>query len=324
MVLTAKPPQDLDGLAAIFSPSMARIAAATAKDWSYVDVWLASKFPDSHNLPSFERNPSTLKALLAVAGTNERADDGHNLLANAEKLTLQESSYLDGYFEDLEEGPSLRKVFPGIREHVLSAVSAHLDQDGKAALNAMGDAAVQYGITLPKLEHLRNRIITLQTTLAETSQASFRADVWRSFLDREAKKATDWLATTRSEDYGLPSELAKHNLDLQRKTKALIAHLSDAQERMVTCMPCGRGSDPNIQLVAEEEEQFMAILSQKRELDAQMTIFEGLPSDGDKAGDEVDALRQKLRGFTSRRDEVFESLVEKASPTKRRPGRSVL
>ncbi|EFY93623.1 hypothetical protein J3458_001091 [Metarhizium acridum] len=319
MVLSAKVPPAHDGSAAIFSPSMARIAASTAKDWSYVDSWLASKFPDGDTLPIFERNPSTLKALLAVASISERADDSRHLLASAEKIARGEGSHIDGYFEDLADDPPRSGMTSSIREQILSAISAHLDQDGKVALDAMGDAAVQHGISLPKLEDLSNQLIALQTTLFETSQASLRADFWKSFLYREAKKTTDWLATTQSQNYQLPPELAKQNLDLQRKTKAFNAHLADTQDRMATCVPCGKGSDPTIQLVTEEEEQFLAVLSHKKDLDAQLMAFQGLPSDTNKARNEIDALRQKLRGFTSRRDEAFESLVEQASPVKRRP-----
>ena len=74
--------------AAIFSPSVARAAASTAKDWSFVDDWLHRKYAASSasgggggktaakrsswtTVPQFERNPETLKALLALAAANE-------------------------------------------------------------------------------------------------------------------------------------------------------------------------------------------------------------------------------------------------------------
>ena len=89
--------------AAIFSPSVARAAASTAKDWSYVDDWLRRKYAASSSsssassisggakatakrsswttVPQFERNPETLKALLALAAANEAADETRVLLA---------------------------------------------------------------------------------------------------------------------------------------------------------------------------------------------------------------------------------------------------
>ena len=81
---------------AIFSPTIARIAASTARDWSYVDSWLSSKLPPGRPLPSFERNPDTLKALLALAAANEAADEQRSLLARAEAEALKEVYSLEG------------------------------------------------------------------------------------------------------------------------------------------------------------------------------------------------------------------------------------
>src|SRR5687767_6517058 len=80
----------LDSNTAIFSPSIARLAASTARDWSYIDTWLASKLHSTSSLPPFERNPETLKALLALASANEQADEERHLLAQAEATALQE------------------------------------------------------------------------------------------------------------------------------------------------------------------------------------------------------------------------------------------
>src|SRR3546814_5108209 len=60
---------------ASFSPSVARIAASTTRDWADVDSWLASKLPAGRAPPSFERNSETLKALLSLSAHNEAADD---------------------------------------------------------------------------------------------------------------------------------------------------------------------------------------------------------------------------------------------------------
>lgn len=79
----------LDESAAIFSPSVARIAASTARDWSHVESWLASKFPTGRSLPPFERSQDTLKTLLALAAANEAADDRRRLLVRADVSALQ-------------------------------------------------------------------------------------------------------------------------------------------------------------------------------------------------------------------------------------------
>src|SRR4051812_16762721 len=87
--------------AAIFSPSVARAAASTAKDWAYVDAWIKRQYvhlsnpdPNSHNYPSrpptFERNADTLEALLALIAANEAADDERDRLAGLEAAALDE------------------------------------------------------------------------------------------------------------------------------------------------------------------------------------------------------------------------------------------
>jgi HAUS augmin-like complex subunit 1 len=107
-------------------------------------------------------------------------------------------------------------------------------------------------------------------------------------------------------------------MDLQRKTKAVVAQLTNAQERLSVPSSTIHKYPPSIQHVVREEEQFLDILSHKKELDAQMMVFDGLPSDASKVRDEIEALRHKLRRFTSLRDQVFEGLVERASPVKHR------
>ncbi|OAQ66649.1 hypothetical protein VFPPC_14354 [Pochonia chlamydosporia 170] len=306
---------------AMFSPSVARIAASTAKDWSYIDSWLASKLSNSRSLPTFERNSSTLKALLALVSLNEGADENCNLMADANQTALDENSCASVQFEEIEGVLPRLWTTSAIRDELLSAIHGNLNQDGKAALDALGDMAVQQGTSLPDLHELGGQHMALIITLFEASQAALRIDAWRNLLLREYTKTTEWLTTTvKSQHYTLPPGLVKHNLDLQRKIKSLIAQRPDIQERQSAAVSSRQGFHPTVQLVAHEEEQFLDILIRKKELDSQIMDFRGLPSDEHKARDEVEALRQKLRVVASRRDEVFEGLVEKASPVKRHQG----
>lgn len=311
--------QTHDGSTAIFSPSVARIAASTARDWSYVDSWLATKFPRSRSVPNFERNPATLKALLAMASLNEVADETSNMMARADRAALGDVSRSVEPFADLADGTSFfERASATIRDELLAATSGYLNEEGKSALDAMADTAVQYGNSFPDLEDLSGNTVTLQIALFESSQAILRVDVLNNYLLQEAEKTSNCQAAMQSDNYKLPPELAKQNMELQRKTKAMIVQLSDIRERLTAVASSQQSSPPTIQLVAQEEEQFLTILSHKKELDVQMSTFESLPNDAGKARDEVEALRQKLRGFTSRRDEVFEGLVEQASPVRRR------
>ena len=47
-----------------------------------------------------------------------------------------------------------------------------------------------------------------------------------------------------------------------------------------------------------------------------MNAFAGLPPDVELARQEVEGLREELRGLVARRDEVFEGLVERETPRK--------
>ena len=126
------PPSHLSHLApstAIFSPSVARIAASTARDWASVDAWLAAKFPDRPP-PPFERNPETLRALLALASLNEAADEERDLLARAEAGALAEVRTVS---EDVNE--------PALPETILEGVEAGLTREGKVALDAVASMA---------------------------------------------------------------------------------------------------------------------------------------------------------------------------------------
>ena len=73
----------------LFSPSKARQQQAAAKDWSYVDGWLARKYHPKP-VPRFERNDDTLQALLALAAFNEKADEEEELVERVEKAALEE------------------------------------------------------------------------------------------------------------------------------------------------------------------------------------------------------------------------------------------
>lgn len=73
----------------LFSPSKARQHRAQAHEWAAVDSWLSAKY-SGRPVPAFERNDETLKALLALAAANERADDEAALIERLEGSALAE------------------------------------------------------------------------------------------------------------------------------------------------------------------------------------------------------------------------------------------
>lgn len=299
---------------AIFSPSVARIAASTARDWSYIDSWLAAKF-HPRPAPSFERNSDTLKALLTLASLNEAADEERNLFAKSEAAALQELTSAS----NKPEAAAARQIRP-IREGLLDAVQYNLPAEGHTALDALASMSLQLGVAYPDPEALGRRMVNLQTNLQETEQMAARVDVLRCHIARETAHVEDMLRQVKSDDYKPPAHLAKQNLDLQRKIKAMSAKLPELQDRVAAAGSSSGGdfSHPTTADIVRDEQEYLAILAEKKELDFSMASFHGLPSNPDMARSELEALRGQLRNVTSQRDAVFEGLVERESPVKRR------
>ncbi|KAI8676452.1 hypothetical protein LRP88_10545 [Fusarium phalaenopsidis] len=293
---------------AIFSPSVARIAASTARDWSYVDAWLSSKF-HPRPVPSFERNNDTLKALLALASTNEAADEERSLLAKSEAAALQELKESES-----KAGNGTRPL----REGLLDAVQHNLPPDGHTALDAMAHMALQLGVAFPEPETLGRRMCELQSTIYDTEQMKARVEILHQHIDAEAARINDLLRELQNDDYQPPIQLAKQNLEIQRKVKALSAKLPELQDRVAALAANTDSSHPTIPDLARDEQEYLAVLARKKELDLQLASFQGLPSNPDMARSELEDLRGQLRSITSQRDAVFEGLVERESPVKRR------
>lgn len=293
---------------AIFSPSVARIAASTARDWSYIDAWLSSKF-HPRPVPSFERNNDTLKALLALASVNESADEERNLVAKAEAAALQELTDSEAKIEN--------KSRP-LREGLIEVVQHNLPADGHKALDAMGSIVLQFGVAFPEPETLGQRMIQLQSSIHDAEQMKARVEVLHKHIDEEAARINDILKDLQSEDYQPPAHLAKQNLEMQRKIKALSTKLPELQDKVASLAASSNSSHPTIADLSRDEKEYLSVLAQKKELDLQLAVFQGLPSNPDMARAELEELRQELRSIESQRDAVFEGLVERESPVKRR------
>lgn len=290
--------------AAIFSPSVARIAASNARDWSYIDNWLASKFPGG-SVPPFERNQETLKALLALASHNEAADEERQLVSRAESEALSQ----------LEES---RARGASLREKLLDAVEDELPQEGQVALDSLASMAAQAGIASPQPEELGRKMVAMQKAIYEAEAMKSRVEILRRCIQQDAERMHKFVRSLEGDDYKPAPELAKQNLEMQRKVKTMASQLPELQDRVAALASSVGLPRPSIQDVARDEQEYLAVLTRKKQLDAQMAAFEGLPSDPDLARAELNALRSQLHGATSRRDEVFEGLVERESPVKKR------
>ncbi|KAK4194388.1 hypothetical protein QBC40DRAFT_319865 [Triangularia verruculosa] len=320
---------------AIFSPSIARAAASAAKDWSYIDTWLAHKFPSNRPPPPFERNPETLKALLALAAANETADEERALLLALESQTLtslqKSQSKPDG------------DLLTTTRNSILTSLESSLTRDGSTALTSLANLSLLLlpTPTTPSPVTLAHNLLSLQSQLAQLEQTLSRIETLSSYISSESQSlstlsshlnirpssshsddADETTNPPKSQNYHPHPSLAKSNLAAQRRIKSLSARVQElaaAHASPNLSLDHDRGGT-GIQEIHAQEQAYLKLLQQKKDLDAQLASFAGLPHDIDAAREELENLRIELKRTTDERDSVFEGLVERETPKKK--GRS--
>ncbi|RYP32674.1 hypothetical protein DL767_005076 [Monosporascus sp. MG133] len=321
--------------AAIFSPSVARAAASTAKDWSYVDEWLRRKYVGSSSSPpQFERNPETLKTLLALVAANEAADESRDQLARLEDAALDEVRAAQRRQHHQQQQQATATEERGDDEHIdgeqiadsiLAALEDGLSREGETALDAMAQTALELGEARPTPEGLGATFVDLQGRAMGAEETARRAALLTKYLAETGARTEALLARLRDDgdgEFAPDPDLARRNLELQRAVKAAAARLPEMRQQ-VDAAERAAGAPPNVTVddIQEDEEEYMELLAKKRHLDVRVKAFAGLPPDVQAARQELEALRTELRRLTELRDANFESLVERESPvkTRRRP-----
>ncbi|ROV89318.1 hypothetical protein VMCG_09634 [Cytospora schulzeri] len=306
---------------AIFSPSVARQAASTAKDWNYVESWLASRY-NSRSPPQFERNPDTLKALLALAALNESADENRDLVARVEADALRDINAAQeaaaAAQEGEEENAADQTNLTTFKEDFYAALEDSLTKDGRAALDAMASSAVQLGMAFPEPAQLARAMLDLQTRVFDLAQAAARVGLLQGYIGTESARLDGLLEDVRGDEYRPPADLARQNLEMQRKIKAMTKKLPEMRDRVSSLARTVGVPNPTIQQLRQEEVRYLELLELRRTLDQQISEFEGLPPDTSMARQQLDALREELHSITEHRDAVFEGLVERETPRKTR------
>ncbi|EGO55545.1 hypothetical protein NEUTE1DRAFT_85950 [Neurospora tetrasperma FGSC 2508] len=321
----------------IFSPSVARAAASAAKDWSYVDSWLHAKYAPLHlKVPSFERNPETLKALLALATANEAADDPRQQIADLEsdtqvKLNTSNATSLGRTVAQAQDditpsfpSPSASLTYQEAKQSIFSLLSASLTPAGQESLTSLSHLSQTLSLPITQGDpiHLASSFLSLSTELNNLEQARQRLDLLSSHITCATASIEKLLVRLRRHPGCSPAAgLAKENLEVQRRIRMLagqtlpqlkekVANLADAEGRgMVT-----------VEQVRREQEAYLELLRRKHELDVKVRAFEGLPPDIEQARRALELLREGLRSLTNRRDEAFEGLVEGGLSPQRETG----
>lgn len=331
---------------AIFSPSVARAAASTAKDWAYVDAWLRHKFASTGSgpgpgsastsavTPPFERNADTLRMLLALVAANEAADEERDLLARAERAALDQVRAVTAAKEaarrgnggeddnDDDSGPADGTL---VVEDLLAAIEDNLTKEGRTALEAMAAMAVELGVvatgatTTINPELLASRFIELQASAVEVDRATARVEILHEHIRRETARLADFVDTMQHQQQ-LDKKNSKDNDDnnLQHKISVMQARLPQLEQQAAALDNMSQMPSVTVDEVKAEEDAYLRVLARKKELDAHVKAFAGLPPDVETARAELENLRTELRSMTDRRDNDFERLVERESPAKPR------
>lgn len=291
---------------AIFSPSVARAAASAQKDWNVVDSWLASRLGRSP--PPFERNADTLRVLLALVSANEAADEERDVLAAVETSALEEIKT----FQQSREGKETVEL-GAIRDEILSQIEDALPREGRTALNALASTAMALGMSDPDPETIGRRLAGLQGDIFTLDTAISRVQLLRRHIDSECIRLQTMLDELAGEDYRPAPDLAKTNLEIQRRLKASAAGVPK-RAPVRTDLDGGLTAED----VRRMEEDLMGLMRERNELDARVKAFMGLPADTGAARRELERVRDELGDITRRRDAVFEGLVERETPRKPR------
>ncbi|KYK60707.1 hypothetical protein DCS_01845 [Drechmeria coniospora] len=252
---------------AIFSPTVARLAASNARDWSHIDSWIASKFPPGTTLPPFERNRDTLEALLALVSANEAADEENRMLLQAEIAAL----------EEVKSAHAAVSMHTSPRQHILTMIQDELSEEGKMSLDSLARTVVQTEATHLDPCELGSAIVALQSSICEVEQMTDRVDSLQRLFHRESEQATQLLRALEGDDYAPPADLATVNLNLQRRIKSMSTkHPAAATTTVASVAAVGH---PTVKDIAIEEQHVHALLDRKRILETEMARFAHFASD---------------------------------------------
>ncbi|KAL2356167.1 hypothetical protein BJ546DRAFT_592703 [Cryomyces antarcticus] len=281
---------------ALFSPSKARQQAAQAKDWAYVDGWLAAKYAPKP-APAFERNSDTLTALLALAAGNEEADERREMVERVEEEALREAREV----ADMDPNAD-----------IYDAITDSLTAEGQQALSALADLSVALDAPSVDSESLAARVTTLTLDAHTLHQQTTRLAHLTSTLTDTLSRLRALLTTLRSPAFAAPSALPQQTALWTREARQLrqkIAEYRDRLSALSSTAPSLPSGVPTVQRAGELEEEVTALRERVKALEAEVGRFKGLPPDRDLARLKVKEARVELAGVRRERDGVFEGLV---------------
>lgn len=278
---------------ALFSPSKARAQQAQAKDWAAVDAWLARKYAPAKRPPIFERNEDTLQALLTLATLNESADEQRALVDRVHKAALQ----------------SLKKTnAAGTTSSDDEIKLLFRDLEDEDSLDALAKTAVASNAPDVRAATIADAIVDISMHDFDAEQLLQRARYQLMALQSERKRADARLKQLKSGSFDAPEDLLEQTTVWMRNTKQLKAKVAEYDERVGVMKATDK---PKITLEDVTQRQ-KALQMQKyrlEELEAQLSAFQSLPSDGKAAKAQLEAARKELRSLVEQRDALFANMA---------------
>ncbi|KAL1587107.1 hypothetical protein WHR41_04361 [Cladosporium halotolerans] len=277
---------------ALFSPSKARIAQAQARDWGFVEAWLAKRY-SGKRIPPFERNDETLEALLTLATLNEGADEQRVVVDRVEQAALFD-------FEKQRSGPS---------EDVYQALARFLDHRGDESLNALAQATLALNApATATISDLAISSIDLQTEHFDLSQQQARLKDQVTALQREANRLRCLLREIDDDAFKAAAELPEQTVEWHKSSKHLKAKIGEYDDRLSASRAVGI-PQPTVEQVAQQLEEFHAQQLRLATLEAELEAYQSLPTNAREARAILERSRDELRVLSQRRDRLFEGLV---------------
>ncbi|TGZ80205.1 hypothetical protein EX30DRAFT_341769 [Ascodesmis nigricans] len=299
------PPPDFDSIwspAKVFSPTPAKQASLQQKDWAYVDQFLASRFAPAP-VPKFERNPDTLKALLAIASANEAADEEKLLERRVKERALEELKKQEADTETTRVG-----------EPLLVTVEEHLTDEGRQRLNSVALLSVALGSASTDAQRLASQLIELSKQESAVEQQTIRIDSLFQRLQSDLATLRDSLHKLETgEENQLPPDLQKRITEWSRTSRHLRNKTEDYKERLESMEAEFNSSRVleglTVPALVQQEQEVLALKERVLDLESQAKAFQGLPPEKDLARLEVERVQQELRALEARREELYDSML---------------
>lgn len=292
---------DEGDISLLLSPTKARQAAAESASWKYVDDRLKTLFAPN-KVPRFERNETTLKALLELVKANEDADEERRILHEARHEALSKSPSA--------EESSKGTVTP--REKLLSDLDAALPASGKTALDDLAASAVLLACHRGTVEDMETRIMDLTRDTFDAENELLTLQQTQKSFDREKLQLQYTIARFKAEtdpETLRIEEMQQSTATMNRETKVIGMKLAEYQDRIKALRDYDVGS-VSIEEIIKQERGVEERQQDLRKLEEKIVAMHGLPPDLDVSRKEVERARNELEEWKRRRDRAFEGLVE--------------